>query len=374
MADRRLVLAGIAAGLLGLWWLTRGPGLPVVAAEVGEGPLSMRVVTNGSVEPVEEAVLRARLAGRILEIPEPGAEVSEGDVVVRFDDGPVASEISKARSERLAAEESLREARSRYVRVRERAKTDRQLFEQGAITKSRWAVTQADLRDARERVGYLEQDVPLRIDSLDLRIQDLEAQLEAAVVRAPVSGSVYRTARRKGELAGVGDPLLWIADLGRLRVRANIDQVDLGRVAKGQLVRITSNAFAERSWSGRMTEVIPLVVVKQSRTVSEALAQVEPPTDGLVPGMTVDVEVIVAETAQALQVPAEAVFAARSEPFVFRILRGRARRTPVRLGLETVTAVQVLEGVEPGDRVVLGPARGLGDGDRVEVQLRNGRP
>ena len=60
------------------------------------------------------------------------------------------------------------------------------------------------------------------------------------------------------------------------------------------------------------------------------------------------------------QVPAEAVFAARSEPFVFRILRGRARRTPVRLGLETVTAVEVLEGVEPGDRVEILEAVGGG--------------
>jgi hypothetical protein len=79
----------------------------------------------------------------------------------------------------------------------------------------------------------------------------------------------------------------------------------------------------------------------------------------------------VAESGRALQVPPEAVFVADGTPYVFRIQDGRARRTPVALGLETVTAVEVVEGLEPEDRVVLGPLRGLQDGDRVEARMRD---
>jgi HlyD family secretion protein len=113
------------------------------------------------------------------------------------------------------------------------------------------------------------------------------------------------------------------------------------------------------------------VVVRESRSISEGLARVEPPTDGLVPGMNVDVEIVVAESERALQVPAEAVFREDGTVFVFRIQRGRARRSPVTIGLETVTAVEVVDGLEPDDRVVLGPLRGLEDGDRVEARMRD---
>jgi HlyD family secretion protein len=154
-------------------------------------------------------------------------------------------------------------------------------------------------------------------------------------------------------------------------VRANIDQVDLGRVKAGQRVRITSNAFPDRNWAGLVSEVVPHVVVRESRSISEGLARVEPPTEGLVPGMSIDVEIVVAESASALQVPAEAVFTANGTPFVYRIQSGCARRAPVTLGLETVTAVEVVEGLEPEDRVVLGPLNGLEDGDRVEAQMRD---
>ena len=83
------------------------------------------------------------------------------------------------------------------------------------------------------------------------------------------------------------------------------------------------------------------MVVKESRSVSEGLARLDPPTDGLVPGMTVDVEIVVAEAPHALQVPAEAIFyQADGDPFVYRIDGNRVRVTPVRLGLSSVAATR----------------------------------
>jgi RND family efflux transporter MFP subunit len=370
LTDRRMIAAAVVA-VLALASFLRSPALPVEAAAVERGVLALRVTTNGKVEPVQEAEVRARLDGRIVEIPEPGTNVSEGDVILRIDAGPVSSELAKAQSERLAALESMRAARSKLRRQRQITATDDRLFEEGAIAKERHAESRAALREAQARVAYLESEVPLRVDSLDHRIKDLEDQQTSSVLTAPVTGSVYRTERRRGEVVHAGDPILWIADLSDLRVRANIDQVDLGRVRGDQRVEITSNAFPGRLWTGIVSEVIPHVVVRQSRSISEGLAKVEPPTEGLVPGMSVDVDIVVEQSEDALRVPAEAIFRSNGDAFVYRIEGSRARRIDVALGLETVNAVQVTEGLEADDVVVLGPATELAEGDRVAARIRD---
>ena len=100
------------------------------------------------------------------------------------------------------------------------------------------------------------------------------------------------------------------------------------------------------------------------------LAEVAPPTGGLVPGMTVDVEILIDASPRALQVPIEAVFSDPVGSHVYRLDDGRVRETRVRLGRATVSSVEVLEGLADGDWVVLGPLSNLSDGDAVKAQKR----
>ncbi len=354
-------------------WCGQSPPIEVEAASARRAPLRVEVTTNGQVEPVPEAESRvhARLDGRIVEIPEPGTRVAEGDVILEIDAGPVAAELAAARSERLAALESLRVARNQYERTQKRSETDQELFDKGALTRQRWNESRASLEEARSRFENLEREVPLRVASLDHRIAELSAQREAATVKAPFSGTVYRTEFKKGEQVRTGDPILWLADLSRLRVRANVDQVDLGRVRAGQKVRVTSNAWPGRSWSAVVSEMVPHVVVKENRSVSEGLALVDPPTDCLVPGMTVDVDVVVEDVASALQVPAAAVHADDGRAFVYRIAGGRAERVPVTVGRASVDAVEILGGLEGDERVIVRSSNGLHDGSRVEARVQD---
>jgi HlyD family secretion protein len=373
--SRTLTVYGALAllGVVTVGWCSRSPAHSVDVAAATRGPLRITVATNGTVEPIDETIVRARLDGRIVEIPEPGTLVHSGRVVLRIDDGPVAAALSESRSERLALLDSLRVAEDELDRVRKRAASDEELFEHGAITKTHFAETRASLESAEARVLHLKEEVPLRVAGLDLRIQELSAQKEAAVVQSPHAGTVYRTEYKSGATVTAGDPVMRIADLERLRIRMNVDQADLGRVNPGQRVRITANAYPGRSWSARVSEVVPHVVVKDSRAVADGLAPVAPPSEGLVPGMTVDVEILVEDVTGALQVPARAVFSNAGDPFVYQVRRGRARSVPVRLGRASATAVEILEGVGPDDVVVMGPVNGIRDGDRVEIRRQDDR-
>ena len=375
ITSRPWLLAG-GAGVLLLTltlWCARAPAIPVDAILAQHAPLRVEVNTNGTVEVVPDAELRlhARLDGRIVEIPEPGTRVAVGEIILRIDAELAASELAAAESEILAARESMHASRRRVEMVSKRAATDDELFSKGALTSQRHAESQASLREARAQLLNLESEIPLRVASLEHRVAQLSAQVEAATITAPFGGTVYRTEFKKGEMVRVGDPILWLADLGRLRVRANVDQVDLGRVRAGQAMRITSNAYPDRSWSAVVSELVPHVVIKDNRSVAEGLALVKPPTEGLIPGMTVDVDIVVDDVAEALQVPPTAVYTADGEPYVFRVEGGRAERTPVVLGRSSVRAVEILQGLEADDRVIVSASNDLTDGTRVEAQLRD---
>lgn len=366
-----LVLLAALLGLVPLWCSRREP--PVVqTAHPVRAPLRVVVSTNGRIEPVDDLEIRARLDGRVEYIPDPGKRVAAGDVVVRLDAGPVAGQLAAAESERLSALESLRAARANAAERRARLATDRQLAAEGALLREVLEQSERAAREAEAQVEHLAREVPLRVAALDARIAELRAQQEAAVVRAPIAGTIYRTAVKTGAMVRLGDPLLWLADLEQLRVRANVDQVDLGRVQPGQPVRVSANAFPGRLWRGTISEVVPDVIVKESRAVSESLARIEPPVDGLVPGMTVDVEIIVAEAPDALQVPAEAVRERDGQSLVYRVDGRRVRETAVTTGLSSVSAVAVTSGLDPDDLIVVGPLEGLHDGMRVVPQQRDG--
>ncbi|MFP6661045.1 MAG: efflux RND transporter periplasmic adaptor subunit [Myxococcota bacterium] len=368
--NRWVVAAGFLLLALGLVWCAREPLSQVEVVRAVYAPIEVTVATNGTVEPIAKAPVRSRLDGRVVEVPDPGVKVELGDVILRIDAGPVESEWATARSLRLAAQDSLRAAEDHFERVQKRAETDAMLFEAEALTRHALDEGRAELREAAAQFRHLEGAVPLQVEALDLRIAELVARRDASSLRATFAGTVYRTHVKVGESVRVGDPVLHVAELGRLRVRTNIDQVDLGRVAVGQSVRIESNAYPGRAWRAQMAEVIPNVALKDSRRVAEGLAEVEPPTEGLVPGMTVDVEILIDASPRALQVPIEAVFSDPVGSHVYRLDDGRVRETRVRLGRATVSSVEVLEGLADGDWVVLGPLSNLSDGDAVKAQKR----
>ena len=355
-------------------WYAQEPAPFVRTVLVERGGLQSTVATNGKVEPVDERELRARLSGRILEIPDPGKHVDKGGVILKIDDTSVRAEIAAAESKKLAAREALRSTKHLLSVIQDRFHLDEKLHREGAVTDEKYEESAAALRNAKAQVTFLEEEVPLRLDSLSIRLEELRAQKASATITAPFDGVVYRSEAKTGELVTAGQPVLWIATLQKLRVRTNIDQVDLGKVGTGQEIRISSNAHPGMSWSGTMTEIIPYVVEKESRAVAEALANLQPPSEGLLPGMTVDVEIVVKRAINVLNVPTNAIFGDRSRPIVYRVEEKQLKAIPVSLGLETINAVEIRDGLNLGDRIVVGPSQGLDDGIRVDVDSGRDEP
>jgi HlyD family secretion protein len=170
-----------------------------------------------------------------------------------------------------------------------------------------------------------------------------------------------------GDYVHTGDLLANVADLRSLRVRAYVDEPELGQLERGQTVVVSWDALPGRTWVGK-TDVLPRqVVALGTRNVGELLCTITNTDMDLIPNTTVDVRIEINERADALVVPRGAVQIDGAHRYVYRFDGNRLHRTEIRVGLSNATEFQVVSGIEQGDTLALPGGTPLRDNMAVRV-------
>jgi HlyD family secretion protein len=317
------------------------------------------------------------------------------------------AQLAEARSKLLRAEDDLRAAKA-GGRSDEAARTEGQLagaiaqrdrlqrnhdslerlIAQQAATKDELAVNDLDLAKADAQVKQLtagkhefEHGVKLDANRTSLQVEQLRSEVAALEekvrdgrIAAPADGTLYSLPVKAGDYVKVGDLLAEMADLHKVRVRAFIDEPELGGLEPGEPVRITWDALPNRTWMGK-TQVIPKQVVAHgARSVGELLCEVNNDKLELLPNINVNVRINSRERMNVLTVPRGSVEAQGGQKFVFVVLRnalgvGKARlqRREIQVGIADATNYEVLSGVQEGDMVALPGDLDLKDGMPVRI-------
>lgn len=329
-AGVRFLAFGLAAALAAaaaLWWYARGPVVQV--AVVKRGDAAQVVYATGIVEPLHWAKVTALKRKRIVEFCKcEGQSVKAGDVLGRLDDAEERAVLTEleARLERLKADtERIRTLVKRNVASR--------------ITLDE------KLTEVRE--------IEARVEAQNNRIDDLK-------LRSPVDGIVLRSDGEVGEVAGTGpdDALFWVGQPKPLHVVSEVNEEDIGMVAKGQKALLRHEGFDD----GALHSIVQSLTPKgdpESKTFRVYLAL--PDDTPLMIGMTVEANIVVSEVADANLVPAEAIH----NGSVLVVADGRVKQTPVAVGIRGTRMVEVRKGLAAG-MTVLSPFRGdLKDNVRV---------
>ncbi|MGE5476696.1 MAG: efflux RND transporter periplasmic adaptor subunit [Bacteroidales bacterium] len=320
-----LVLLAVLAGAAVLWARNGGRELALAAPE--RGPAVEAVYATGVVEPENWARVSAVSSGRLAEIlVREGDSVREGQPLARLDD---------------------REARARVAELEAKAAYWRE-----QINRSQ-ALAQSGVRsrDAFEKDKSELNQVIAAISASRQRRADL-------VVTAPMDGVVLRRDFEVGEVVGTNDALFWIGNPRPLRLTVDVDEEDIPRIAAGQKVLIKSDSFPGRVLEARVGRITP----KGDPVNKTFRVRVTLPDDTpLLVGMTTEVNIVTAEKADALLVPASALVDGK----LFVVEDGKTALRPVTLGVRGRNRVEVVAGLTAADRVVTTPPAGLKAGERV---------
>jgi HlyD family secretion protein len=401
---RRLwILVGGALVLIALLVFLGGRGSTarVAVADVVRENVSSVVSTNGKVEPIQPRSFRASFptfVERVYAVE--GQQVKRGQMLFALDDTEVQADLAQARADLAAQEEALSVAKagghaSQIAKAasdlqKAQASRDQLRRDNESLTKlvSQKAATPEELEQNRLQLTQAEADVQsfdkmkrtldqqaqldqgrvaFLVEHARVTVRDLEERLESAHGTAPFDGTLYSLPIRQGDFVKAGDLLAELADLHQVRIRAFIDEPELGQIDVNQSVETLWDAHPDRVWTGR-TELLPKqVVTRGTRSVGELICSVTNDKLDLLPNTTVDVRIHVSERPAALVVPRGAVYMEGDKRFVFRVEGDRLHRNAIKVGIANPTKIEVLSGLSEGDVVALPGEASLKENLRIKA-------
>jgi HlyD family secretion protein len=396
---------------LGLAGLGVRPYEVVIAVAEHQSPAAADVAltASGYIVPRRRVEVSSKTSGRVEELlVDRGDVVKIGQVLARLDDQEISAQLDQARASRQAAmarlEEALAGSRPQEIERAQAAleeaeanlNTSRINLERAQRLMERGVLARQVLDDARNAYDVAAAQVKVAGKNLELaklgpraeqiqlsRAQVAEAeasiawyqtQLENTVIRAPVAGTVLERLIEKGEMVTTGyvsgrgakSALVSIADLKDLEVELDINESDIPRVRVGQECSLAPESYPDKKYQAVVREIAP-EANRQKATIQVKVA-ISNPDEYLRPETNAKVNFL--EDTKALRPnPAGRVLVPKAAvipgPAVFVVQDGKAVRRAIALGAERSGRVEILSGLTPGERVIVGGPAGLSDGMTV---------
>ncbi len=394
-------------GLSGLG--VRSYEVVIAVAEHQSPAADVALTASGYIVPRRRVEVSSKTSGRVEELlVDRGDVVKVGQILARLDDQEIKAQLDQARASRQAAmarlEEALSGSRPQEIERAQAAleeaeanlNTSRINLERAQRLMERGVLAKQVLDDARNAYDVAAAQVKVAGKNLELarlgprteqiqlsRAQVAEAeasiawwqtQLENMVIRAPVAGTVLERLIEKGEMVTTGyvsgrgakSALVSIADLKDLEVELDINESDIPRVRVGQECSVAPESYPDKKYRAVVREIAP-EANRQKATIQVKVA-ISNPDEYLRPETNAKVNFLEnpkaprPDLAGRVLVPKAAVIAG---PAVFVVQDGKAVRRAITLGSERSGRVEILSGLTPGERVIVGGPAGLADGMTV---------
>ena len=368
---RRRLIAWAAAGALPLialavWWTLRPGPIPFAARfrvqPVTQSDVVRDVTATGNVEAVTTVQVGAEISGRIATVAvDYNDRVRAGQILARFDRTLLLAQLAQTEGTLAAAGAALAQAQTN----RDKAVTDSgrtiELWKAKGVADADRDAAVSGTRLAREAVAAAEaQLAAAQAANIAAR-----TNLDHTVIQAPINGVIITRNVDPGQTvaSALQTPVLFTvaADLRQMQVVAAVDEADVGEVAVGQSASFTVNAYPDRMFQGRVTQVRNSPVIVQDVVTYGTVIAVDNADLALKPGMTASVRIRIAATANALRVPNAALSftppgqTAAATPGVWVIAGQGLRRVSVHPGITDGEFTAVASGDFPaGTSVVVG--------------------
>jgi HlyD family secretion protein len=352
--------------------------------------IKMTISTNGIIEPADRTQVYSPVDAFVKTIHvKEGSEIAKGQVLLRLEAHQVRTALAEANAAMLeakrqnlvilaeppkeevsAANASIAECTLQLDQLTKDLGVEEFLRTKGATSKEavdklkkQKDVLQLRLDSLREKkqdlyARYSEKEKELaqnKVSELTKQVDLLEQQIQSESILAPGTGLLYSLAVRSGAYVTRGQLLAEIYNPGNVKLRAYVDEPDLGRIKRGQPTLIEWNGMPDRKWTGAVEKPAEQVVALNNRSVGHVLCSIADEPKELIPNLNVQVEITTALKANALVVPRSAVFNKDGKSFVLMMEGTHAVAKPVKYDLFNSEEMEIIAGIKEGDSIVTNP-------------------
>ncbi|HEX2914662.1 MAG TPA: efflux RND transporter periplasmic adaptor subunit [Chloroflexia bacterium] len=295
---------------------------------VRRGNISAVVRTTGKVEPVRQTRLTFRTSETLRRIlVKPGDFVPAGTLIMELDTTQLEKQLAQAQTQREIAQFNL-------SAQAERAQNNPNATP-APISELYSNAAQSQLADAQ--------------------VASARAAIDNARLYAPYDGTILSIDAAEGDNINFGQPVATFADLGKLQVRADVDEIDVANVATGQQAQFTLDAFPGKSFDGRVTLIAPSPTQRQGSTIYQSVISFNKPDNLYIrPGMAANITITSLSRSNVLLVPNRALETIGLRRYVtIQNPDGTQGKVPVETGLNNPDQTEIISGLKEGDRIVI---------------------
>lgn len=407
-----LTLLGLAAGTLFLVKggdEERGPQEhhPFRTAKVIHGDMVVKISATGVVEPNFQVEVKSKASGEVLSFPyEEGDYIKKGQFLLRLEKSDEKRNVERAKANLASAKAQLEkaktalelqitryetdlqsaksqveEAKANLIEARDKLRRQEDLFEKKftaretlEAARTAYKVREENLEQAKANLQAAQNaihDIEVRkheialaqadVKRAELELADARERLEETEIYSPISGVLIEKLVEKGQIiaSGIttfsgGTPLAKLADMSKLFIVADVDETDIGQVEVGQSVKITTDAYPGKEFSGTVTRIAPQGKVEESITIFKVKIEIQGEGKHILkPMMTANVDIISRKLENVTYLPREAIQREEGQTFVVVLENNKPRQVPVELGVKNPIYVQV-QGIPAGQEVLIG--------------------
>jgi len=387
-AIKWLVVIGILAAVAGgIGYVVLQGQQSAQAAETPEtvavrrGDIEAMVSVSGSVAPNDQVNVAFKAGGQVAQVlVAEGDAVRQGDVLATLDTADIETQVKQAESALRVAQLNLQKAQKPLTKDElavaksnlEQARISLQ-HAQAEYDKIAWrgdagimpqavslesATIQYQTAQANYNIqvkGATDEDVALleeQVKQAQIALDSAKRTLEDATLTAPLDGVVLAVNVKETEFTTGGQPAVIIADLARLEVQVSVDETEIGRIAPGQEVALTLDAYPDAEVTGRVKDIAVAPTIDQGVINYDVTIALDPCDLELKTGMTANANIVVDRREDVLLIPNRTIRLEKGQKQVQVWHNGVVEWAPIETGLSNDVETEVLSGLSEGDLVL----------------------
>jgi HlyD family secretion protein len=346
---------------------------PSKLATAEKGDIARSVVATGKIQPLTKVEVKSKASGIVKKLyADYGDTVREGQLLAELDKETLQAQVREARAQLLSAQAALQRTRVEAQGpdipfLKSAVERARRLYEQGLISTNVLEDAQKEYELALNKQRAAHSNVSVNeaeVARARATLERADTDLRNSTIVSPMSGLVLSRDVEVGDavssiliLGSQATLVMTLGDVTSVYVLGKVDEADIGKVYLGQPARITVESFKDKKFVGKVTKISPFGKEKDNVTTFEVRVSIENPGGELKANMSANAEIIREEKKDVLLVPDSAILYDKDRKTSVEMPdpkgeNGR-RKVAVKVGISNGVKAEVLEGLKPGDKVVL---------------------